>query len=599
MSIPDYLGKYQIISLLGRGSMGMVYQAKDPDINQLVAIKTIRREFLVGSGDNEVLQRFKNEVIASRRLKHSNIVATYEYNENDNKEGPFIVMEYVAGKLLGDVIKAAGELAVGDVFEYMQQILSALAYAHDNGVVHRDIKPANILINESNQVQIMDFGIAKLESSELTMVGSVLGTPSYMSPEQCMGQEADARSDLFSAAIVFYQMLTGEKPFVGETQMITMNQIVNTLPVMPSVLQPSYSPEVDRVVSKALAKDAKDRYQTAQAFAEDLLLIKASTVQAKGNAISNDATLIMQTNVNSAPKTKWVKGLSLVLLLAGIAAAAWFAYQRVDEDKKEVLIPSAPVLVVVENERKLEPTVNDVDEEPPEPEPVVLDVEEQPPTAEPEMVPANPHAINLIYRQLDLFHQQFPCSSMEVDPTSKTQFNVLGYIPSDTVEILQSALSSVAGAEIILDLKQIKAHCDVVRSIWPFYQSGQKLQIALVPDNHKLKEGSSLRLRITIPETPVYLNVDYVQADGNIAHLVDNRYLEPATSGSTLELGNNNEWLVTAPFGVDMVIVTVSENAVFSFAREPIEDRSTYLNAWQGIAQQGVMTDFLYIETFK
>ncbi len=188
---------------------------------------------------------------------------------------------------------------------------------------------------------------------------------------------------------------------------------------------------------------------------------------------------------------------------------------------------------------------------------------------------------------------------MEVDPTSKTQFNVLGYLPSDAIDPLQSALSSVTDAEIILDLKQIKAHCDVVRSIWPFYQSGQALQVALVPDNHQLKEGGSLRLRVTLPETPVYLNVDYVQADGNIAHLVDNRYIEPAIYGSTVELGNNNEWLVIAPFGVDMVIVTVSENAVFSFAREPFEERSTYLNTWQGITQQGVMTDFLYIETFK
>jgi predicted Ser/Thr protein kinase len=597
MSIPDYLGKYQIISLLGRGSMGMVYQAKDPDINQLVAIKTIRREFLVGSGDDEVLQRFKNEVIASRRLKHSNIVATYEYHENDNKEGPFIVMEYVAGKSLGEVIKAAGELAVGDVFEYMQQILSALAYAHDNGVVHRDIKPANILINESNQVQIMDFGIAKLESSELTMVGSLLGTPSYMSPEQCMGQEADARSDLFSAAIVFYQMLTGEKPFVGETQMLTMNQIVNTLPVMPSALQPCYSVEVDRVVSKALAKEAKDRYQTAQAFAEDLLLIKASTVQAKGSAISHDATLVMQTGV--VAKTKRVKGLSLVLLLVGMTVAAWFAYQELDQSKKEALISSAPDQITVENTMEQEPRVNGIDKEPLEPEQAVLDIEGPPSVQESKIVPASPHAINLIYRQLELFHQQFPCSNMAVDPTGKAQFNVFGYLPSDTIDILQLALSSVTDAEIKLDLKQINAHCDVVRSIWSFYHSGQALQIALVPDNHQLKEGDSLRLRVTIPETPVYLNVDYVQADGNIAHLVDNRYIEPAISGSTVELGSNNEWLVTAPFGVDMVIVTVSENAVFSFAREPFEERSTYLNTWQGIAQQGVMVDFLYIETFK
>ncbi len=569
MSIPDYLGKYQILSLLGRGSMGMVYQAKDPDLNQLVAIKTIRRDFLAASGKGEVLQRFKNEVVASRRLKHSHIVAVYEYNEKDCQQGPFIVMEYVAGKTLDSMIKISGQLDVRDVFTYMQQILSALAYAHDKGVVHRDIKPANILINACNQVQIMDFGIAKLDSSDLTMAGSILGTPSYMSPEQCMGQAADARSDLFSAAIVFYEMLTGEKPFVGDTQIITMNQIVNSQPVMPSVLQPAYSDAVDSIVSKALAKEAAVRYQTAQAFADDLLLIQDSTLQAQGAG----ATVVMQTedaNANIA-KTNRVPRLGLILLLTGVVAAGLVYHEFVDH--------SATLSVLsfnVKNDIPVKPDINNMHSD-----------------------SMGLQAIDFIRKNIAQVQKKYPCTALQVSSMAAKQFYVTGYMASVATDMLQAALNSVAGVEIKQDIKPVKAHCDIVRRIWPFYHREQILRVELMPDSSRLKVGSHLRLRLTLPTTAVYLNVDYVQADGHIAHLVNNRYIEPQVSGTSIVLGQHNQWVITEPLGIDMLIVTLSENAVFSFAREPIETRETYLNTWQGVAPQGIMTDFLYIEIVK
>lgn len=553
MSIPDYLGKYQILSLLGRGSMGRVYKAKDPDIDQLVAIKTIQREFLENAVDTEVLQRFKNEVIASRRLKHARIVSTYEYNEGD-EVGPFIVMEYVAGQSLADLIKAKVRLSVSDAFDYMQQILSALAYAHDNNVVHRDIKPANIMINEAKQIQIMDFGIAKLESSDLTMAGTILGTPSYMSPEQCMGQNVDARSDLFSAAIIFYQMLTGSKPFAADSQMATLHQIVNTPAIEPSELVATCTLEIDQLMAKALAKSPDKRYQTAQAFADKLEELKEGALRAERDQVGNDVTVIY-AQAGQVSKSKYMpyKTLKYILLLAGLMGAGWGIYSA-------MLAP--------------------------------LPANKVRPSAEPLPETA------LLKAQLRLFFKQYPCSSFEVIPVKERQFKLTGFVPSGTLGLLQQALSGVVDGEIIMNLKQVNAgNCDVIKAIWPYHQKGQALHFTLGKNGHSFKKGDHLTLDVVLPDFAVYLNIDYIQADGTVVHLLDNRYIDPEKVGNILKLGNNKEWAVTEPFGVDMLIATVSKNAIFSFSREPFENKVSYLKTWQGITQQEVMVDFLHIQT--
>jgi serine/threonine protein kinase len=189
----EHLGKYRIDSILGKGAMGVVYKAFDPHIERIVAPKTIRKELFSNSQQQELISRFKNEAQAAGRLNHPNIVAVYDYGEDS--ESAYIAMEFVEGTPLSTLMVAGRPIALNRVTAWMGDLLLALDYAHLRGVVHRDVKPANLLITNAAQVKVSDFGIARIESSTLTQTGSMIGTPSYMSPERFRGDVADGRSD--------------------------------------------------------------------------------------------------------------------------------------------------------------------------------------------------------------------------------------------------------------------------------------------------------------------------------------------------------------------------------------------------------------------
>jgi eukaryotic-like serine/threonine-protein kinase len=267
--IPEAIGKYRITRALGRGAMGMVYEGFDPVIERRVAIKTILAEYLEAAELEDAVTRFKREAQAGGRLQHPAIVGVYEYAEE--KDMAYIVMEYVEGRELKSVLADGPKLAVIDVFEIMKQLLAALDYSHKAGVVHRDIKPANVMIVAGNKVKVMDFGIARLESSSLTQVGTVVGTPTHMSPEQLMGLQADGRADLWSSGVILYEMLTGVSPFLAETPAVVMHKVLQADPEPPSKLVPSLPAGFDLVVGKALAKKADDRFQNALEFQAAML----------------------------------------------------------------------------------------------------------------------------------------------------------------------------------------------------------------------------------------------------------------------------------------------------------------------------------------
>src|SRR5579871_2756705 len=260
------VGRYEITGELGRGAMGVVYKALDPTIGRTVALKTMRLD-VHGLDAQEMVRRFQNEARAAGVLNHPNIVTIYDAGEQDGIF--YIAMEFIEGTTLHELLAEKRVLATEEVLQYTRQISRGLDYAHSNGIVHRDIKPANIMITANGTVKIMDFGIAK-SGGQVTNTGQVLGTPNYMSPEQVKGRALDGRSDLFSLGVILYEMLTGEKPFVGQNVTTIIYKIVNETPITPRDLDVTVHPGLSAIVTKALAKAPDDRYQTCADLVRDL-----------------------------------------------------------------------------------------------------------------------------------------------------------------------------------------------------------------------------------------------------------------------------------------------------------------------------------------
>ena len=275
-SFPSQLGKYTISEVLGKGARGVVYKGFDPHIRRTVALKTIRKEVVDEEQAAMLLARFQHEAQAAGRLSHPGIVAVYDCDLAG--EVVFLAMEYVQGNSLREYFNRGTRFEGRDAISVMVQLLDALHYAHEQGVWHRDIKPANIIVMNNGKLKIADFGIARIDSSELTQTGAVMGTPGYMAPEQYSGTSIDWRADIFSAGVVMYQLLTGTRPFTGNPDMIAY-KICHEQPTPPSEVNAgSFAAEFDAVTMKALAKSPEDRYQDALAFRDAILDAHAAPV---------------------------------------------------------------------------------------------------------------------------------------------------------------------------------------------------------------------------------------------------------------------------------------------------------------------------------
>jgi serine/threonine protein kinase len=271
------LGRYQLQGVLGKGAMGLVYDGLDPNLGRRVAIKTILTRKLDPEAARMVAVRFEREVRAVARLNHRNIVQVYDFGTEGDLA--YIVMEYIQGKELQDYFEAREQFDLKTIFGLMLELLDALEFAHEAGIIHRDVKPANVMVDAGGHAKLTDFGVARVADpdapqAEATRVGTMVGTPSYMSPEQIQGQTLDRRTDVFSAGIVFYQFLTGKKPFESANQWGLQAKIIQDDPAWPSTLV-QVPPEFDRVMARALAKDVEQRYQSARSFADALKRILA------------------------------------------------------------------------------------------------------------------------------------------------------------------------------------------------------------------------------------------------------------------------------------------------------------------------------------
>ncbi|HTQ75690.1 MAG TPA: protein kinase [Burkholderiales bacterium] len=347
MTTPDHLGKYEITEVLGQGAMGVVYKGFDPGIRRTVAIKTIRRELVEGERHAAaMLARFRNEAQAAGKLAHPGIVAVYDYGED--ADVAYIAMEYVEGNSLREYIGRGTRFAERDAVSIMSQLLEALGHAHDRRVWHRDIKPGNVIVMRNGKVKIADFGIARIEASELTQTGVMMGSPGYMAPEQYAASQIDHRADLFASGVVFYQLITGAKPFVGTAEQVSY-ATCHTDPLRPSMADPGKGWErYDPIIAKALSKKPEDRYQSAEAFRAAVL----AAHDAPAAAAVSEETIIVEVlrpaaavELSGSPRPKqgavprsaaapaakpgsrlgWIVGAAVVLVLAAAGGWAWRA----------------------------------------------------------------------------------------------------------------------------------------------------------------------------------------------------------------------------------------------------------------------------------
>ncbi|MGD0167911.1 MAG: Stk1 family PASTA domain-containing Ser/Thr kinase [Gaiellaceae bacterium] len=359
MTPPDPLigalfdGRYKVLKRLGAGGMATVYLAEDQELGRRVAIKILNAKH---AGDEQFVERFRREASSAAGLSHPNIVQIYDRGKAEGTY--YIAMEVIEGRSLKELIIERGPSPLPVAINYGRQILAALRFAHRNRVVHRDIKPHNVLVDEEGRVKVTDFGIARAGTSEMTEVGSIIGTAQYLSPEQARGAPVDTRSDLYSVGVVLYELLTGEAPYSGDTPVEIAMKHLSAVPVPPSERRPEVPPELDAVVLRALAKNPSDRYQSAEEMDADLNAISkgmeiSDTTTEAATTVLAGAGLSAPTMISRAPtritppvaippaplsgyydlegptrrRPVWPWLLSLVLI-AAVAVAFWIVFRQ-------------------------------------------------------------------------------------------------------------------------------------------------------------------------------------------------------------------------------------------------------------------------------
>jgi serine/threonine-protein kinase len=340
-------GRYRIIRKLGSGGMANVYLAEDQELGRRVAIKILNERH---ANDDQFVERFRREAKNAAGLSHPNIVSIYDRGEAEGTY--YIAMEFLDGRSLKELILSRGPAPVNVAIDYARQILDALRFSHRNGIVHRDIKPHNVIVDAEGRVKVTDFGIARAGASQMTEVGSIIGTAQYLSPEQAKGAPVDQTSDLYSVGIVLYELLTGKVPFTGESPVEIAMKHISAMPQPPSTFRDDIPADLDKVVLRALAKTPEERYPSAEEMDRDLARV------AQGVAVSRDteeaATQILSraamapaTMIGAPPRPPaevlyeyeeprrprpiWPWILVLLLLLA-TGLTGYFVYQQVQDE---------------------------------------------------------------------------------------------------------------------------------------------------------------------------------------------------------------------------------------------------------------------------
>lgn len=584
----ETLNKYHLQQVLGKGAMGVVYEGYDPIIARKVAIKTIKRPVADDVEMLESLARFKREAQAAGRLIHPNIVGVFDYGETSDLA--YIVMEFVEGETLKDILAKNEEFTASRILSIMEGLLSGIEYSHSCGVVHRDIKPANIIITKSGDVKISDFGIARLESSSMTQVGTMLGTPAYMSPEQFMGQAADARTDLYSAGVLLYQLLTGEKPFDGGLTAI-MHKVLHTDFVMPSALSVAVTPALDEVVRRATAKRPAERFSSASEFLgalrrayeqkstfpinsgldkfslqdADTTMVRASPALSKKPALP-----VLEEASKGISPAIW--GVGLIALVLCIAAGASYALLGRHEKPLPVTasLPPAVLPAISKSKTMVVPALT----------PIQIQAD----------VTATLGAI--------------PCTFLNAR-FSDNHLLLTGLVGIGAPQAaLIAALKSLSGDRVIINKTQPVdgPYCTLLDIIHPYHplfvnDDDSRLQLSLAGGKTELYNGDRIIVDQIMPNFNGYLTTDYFSSDGSVLHLYPITQ-DPSTmlaANAVKTLGDpahgGVRWQVSAPFGMDIVISIASTVPLFPRLEPEQEMAGGYLEklrtALQNAASNG------------
>lgn len=636
------LGKYEIVGELGKGAMGIVYKGFDPGIERYVAIKTVRKDQVPDDDEATAaaqIERFKREAKAAGRMVHPNIVAIYEYGEDG--ETAYIAMEFIEGKSLKDYFDDQERFDVKAIGRIMIEMLSALEYSHKSGIIHRDIKPANIMMTKAGEVKITDFGIARLESSSLTQAGTVLGTPSYMSPEQFMGQQVDARSDLFSAGGVLYQLLTGEKPFTGSLTTI-MHKVLHATPERPSALNVQVPGVFDRVAAKAMAKRPDERFQSAAEFGEAVkaalegrpLPGAADSGDDEATMIGGDATLMAgeATLVGAgaaayatppgaprrgaapaavAPAGAAAKGggggvaaiAAGLVALAAVGGGAWWFLGR---PQPTPVISSAAL-------QPAEPRMAPVAPQPSAPMPVpqaplsvappaapVFPASQTPVASFPAPAPASPPTpvAAVAAPSLTALRQalgRLDCALLDLRSVPDGSIAISGSAgPRLTQAKIGQAIGAVAAGQTytmtIDPVTEVMCNPLAASTDSRLANLDRSLPLQLRPANGTavFHKGEDLVIEVELGGTAggdaaTYVQVDYFTLEGYVVHLWPNPLEADSrlTSGSRKRLGERagggRFWTVGEPFGKELLVAIASPVPLFVSGRPEFETVDAYL----------------------
>jgi len=564
----EHLGKYELLQVLGRGAMGTVYEGFDPIISRRLAIKTVRVPDVGDTGSQqEALARFKREAQAAGRLSHPNIVGVFDYGETS--ELAYIIMEFVDGTTLKHVVDKKERFELREIVRLMEGILTGLQYSHDRGVVHRDVKPATIMLTQAGEVKIADFGIARIESSSMTQAGAMLGTPSYMSPEQFMGQTVDARTDIYSAGVLLYQLLTGEKPFEGGLTAI-MHKVLNSEPLPPSTLSVNVPPAFDAVVLRAMAKRPAGRFQTATEFAtairnafENKDVAPAYPDEGDATVVASGTILPPRPGVPSVPRpAEPPKKGAPVAILGALAVVV-------------ALLAGGAFVLLKPSGGTPAPAVTQAAPTPP------------PAPAPPPMTQADREST------LTATLGALPCTFLSAtDSASKALVSGIAGV-GEPQAALSGALGSLpAGLSVNTNVQTIEGpYCDALDAIRPYHSlftpASMQLGLNLAGGKTTLHAGDLISITNKLPGFSGYLETDYFSADGTVYHAYQAKHgakPEPAGDAKTTPLGT-----VAAPFGTDMILSIASSSPLFAAPRADDENASDYLPALRG-AMQDVAT---------